>query len=85
MFFSKLMIAKVNRIVISNKKRKSARRVARETGISAQNIQRILQNDLNFKAYRKFKVSALTSAHIDNRKSFSHWISNRYTKLTCRK
>ena len=81
---TKLMIAKVKRYVLSNKKRKPARRIAREVGISARTIRRIIQKDLGLKAYKQVRVPALTSAHIRRRKSFSHWIRNRYTKLTCR-
>lgn len=71
---TKFIIAKIKRNVLFNKKRKPARKIARETDISTRTIQRIINVDLRFRAYKEVKVPALTSAHIDKRKSFFHWI-----------
>jgi hypothetical protein len=78
---TKSFIAKVKRNVQSNKKRKSARKIAREEGCSHKTIKEYL----NLKAYKMIRVPALTDAHIKKRASFACWIINRFTKESCQK
>ncbi|XP_065645702.1 uncharacterized protein LOC136076157 [Hydra vulgaris] len=82
---TKQFIAKVGRNLVSNKKKKSVRKIAREASCSSRTVRRIVNKDLKLKAYKKIRVPALTAAHIEKRKSFSHWIRNLFTKPTCRK
>jgi transposase len=82
---TKSFTAKVKRNLLTNKKHKSARRIARDEGCSPRTICRIIQDDLHLKAYKKIRVPALTASHVKKRNAFSHWIRNRFTKLSCRK
>ena len=82
---TKQFIAKVRRNVLSNKNRKSARKIAKDTICSPQTVLRTIHNDLCLKAYTRIRVPSLTTAQILKIKSFSHWIRNRFDHALCRK
>ena len=51
----KVFIAKVKRNLVTNNKRKSARKIAREAGCSPHTVRRIIKEDLGLKAYKRFE------------------------------
>jgi hypothetical protein len=81
---TKQFIAKIKRKVCFNKKRKSARKIAKEEGCSLTTIRKIIHKDLSLNTYKKIRVQALTEDQIQRRKSFSHWIKNRFNREKCR-
>jgi hypothetical protein len=81
---TKSFIAKVKRNVISNKKRKSARKIAREAGCSDRTVRLTIHDDLSLKAYKKIRVPALTDDQIKKRLSFAHWIRNHFNRFSCK-
>jgi hypothetical protein len=82
---SKLLIDKIKRNFSKNKKTKSARKIAKENNCSPRTVMRIIKNNLSLKPYKRVLVPALTTAHINKRLSFFHWIKNRYSVTDCRK
>ena len=82
--WSKLIIAKIKRHVLSSQKSKLVQRIARIFEISTRAIFRIIKNDQALKAYKMVKVLALASAHIGKWKSIFDWIRNYNKNLTCR-
>jgi len=82
---SKLFIAKIKRNVLTNKKRKSARKLASENNCSHPTILNIIHEDLALKTYSPICVPALTQAHIDARLRFARWIRKNFTNERCRK
>ena len=68
---TKTFIAKINRNLTQNAKRKSARKLAKENNFSRKTISRIIAEDLKLKAYKKILVPDLTEAHIAKRYTFS--------------
>jgi hypothetical protein len=53
------------------------RKIAKEAGCSLRTVCKIIKDELNFKADKKIPVPALTPEHMEQRKSFSHWIRKR--------
>ena len=53
-------------------KRVSARRIARELGISATSVRRILKEDLGLTAYRRVVEPLLSGTHLLQRKKFAN-------------
>jgi transposase len=79
------LIRKVRRNVQLNKKKKSARLIARENDCSDFTVRKIIKEDLKLKPYRKIKVPALTKCHISARKSCTNWIRKNFTKTQSKK
>ena len=82
---TKQFIAKVNRNLTKNKNLMSARKIAKVEGCSPSTVGNAVRYDLRLKAYKKIRVPALTDTHIAKRKSFAHWIRNRFTRESCRR
>ncbi|CAF4593997.1 unnamed protein product, partial [Didymodactylos carnosus] len=62
------------------KKRVSSRKLASELDISRRSVQRILQNDLGLRAYKKIIEPFLTDTQKANRIKFANWIRNNFRK-----
>jgi len=77
---TKTFIAKVKRNVCLNKKRKSARQIAREEGCDHKIVGQVIKQDLGLKAYKKVRVPALTDARIAQRHLFAHWIKDNFNR-----
>ena len=82
---TKQFIKKVQKNVQLNKKKKSARLIARENNCSDFTVRKIIKEDLKLKPYRKIKVPALTERQILARKSRANWIRKNFTVAQCKK
>jgi len=47
-------------------------------------VKRVIHEDLSLNTYKKIRVQALTANQIQRRKSFAHWIKNRFNLEECR-
>ena len=47
-------------------------------------VRRVIHEDLSLNTYKKIRVQALTTNQIQRRKSFAHWIKNRFSREKCR-
>ena len=47
-------------------------------------VRRVIHKDLSLNTYKKIRVQALTANQIQRRKSFAHWIKNRFNREKCR-
>ena len=81
---TKEFIAKIKRKVCLNKKRKSARKIAKEEGCSNMTVRRVIHEGLCLNTYKKTGAQALTNDQIQRRKSFSHWIRKYFNHESCR-
>ena len=82
---TKKFIRQIKRNAKLNKKRKSARLIAKEMRCSDATIRRAIKNDLSLKAYKQIKVPMLTPSHIDQRRKFANWVRKNFDKGKCRK
>lgn len=80
---TKQFILKIKRDILKNKKKKSARLIAKEKCCNEKTVRLAIKNDLFLKPYRRIKVSALKTTHITQRKKFATWIRNNFTKESC--
>ena len=71
---TKQFVKSVKRIVKKNKKKKSARALAKEMNCSPQTILNAIHDDIGCKTYRKYIVQQLTPAQNIKRKQFCCWI-----------
>lgn len=77
---SKTFIAKVKRNVLTNKKRKSAKKLAKELGCAKFTIDQTIHVDLGLKCYRAITVPALTDSDKKKRKTCCEWIRKKFNK-----
>lgn len=82
---TKKFIAKIKNQILNNKKKKSARLIAKENGCDPKTVRLAIRNDLSLKPYKRIKVPALTHDHITQRKKFATWIRNNFNHEKCRK
>ena len=47
-------------------------------------VRRVIHEDLSLNTYKKIRVQALKANRIQRRKSFAHWIKNRFNREKCR-
>ena len=81
---TKAAIVKVkNRL--NQKKRVSARKLAKEMNTSRRRIPRILCEDLGCKTYKKTKQPKLTNLQKNKRVKFANWVLNIYSKEDTKK
>lgn len=81
---TKMLVQKVKRNVLTNKKRKAPSQLAAEGGCSVSTIRRTIKDDLGLTAYRRIKVPALTSDQIKRRLQFSRWIRKEFDHERCK-
>lgn len=65
---------------LSSKSRQSARRLAKSLGVSRETMRRLLQDDLNLRAYRITTQPKLTEDHKKRRVSFAYWVRKELRK-----
>ena len=63
---------------LKRKKRIYSRKLANELNISRTSVQRILQKDLNFQAYKHRVEPLLTNGQKVKRIKFANWIRNHF-------
>ena len=96
---TKPFIAKVNRNVVSNKKKKSASEMASQFGCSRGIMSKVIHEDLvlkniqkakgpkdlGLKTYKKQKVPKTSSSHIQRRKTCTGWLRKKFDEVTQQK
>ena len=76
---TKAAIVKVKNC-LNQKKRVSARKLAKEMNTSRRSIQRIFRTDLGWKSYKKTIQSKLTNLQNNKRVKCANWVLNNYSK-----
>ena len=74
---TKAAIQKIKRR-LNRRKPLFSRKLARELGISRSSVRRILNNDLEFQAYKMQKEPLLTDEHKEKRMKFANWIRTNF-------
>ena len=82
---TKKLVQQVKQHLVRDKKKKSARKLAKSLNVSRTTIQKVIKDDIGLKLYTKHIAPKLTDSQKQKRHSFGIWTRKNIRKLMARK